>query len=121
MATRRRQRDIQCERTPPASRPDTMRTTLTLLTTTLFAASASAHGAGGTDIVRSARQAAANRPRTIAGVNTVWIEELTQPELRDMIKEHIPEYYNHTSHVQPFIRNELKWRLRNITFATSGA
>ena len=58
-----------------------------LLTTTLFAASASAQGGGGTDSARAARQAAANRPRTIAGVNTVWIEELTQPELRDMIKD----------------------------------
>ena len=65
-----------------------MRTTLTLLlTTTLFAATASAQGAGATDSARAARQAAANKPRTIAGVNSVWIEELTQPELRDMIKD----------------------------------
>jgi creatinine amidohydrolase len=65
-----------------------MRTSLTLLlTATLFAANASAQGGGITDSARAARQAAANRPRTIAGVNTVWIEELTQPELRDMIKD----------------------------------
>lgn len=29
----------------------------------------------------------ANAPRTIDGVNTVWIEQLTQPELRDMIRD----------------------------------
>ncbi|MCU0616766.1 MAG: creatininase family protein [Gemmatimonadaceae bacterium] len=29
----------------------------------------------------------ANAPRTIEGVNTVWIEQLTQPELRDMIRD----------------------------------
>jgi creatinine amidohydrolase len=28
----------------------------------------------------------ANAPRTIEGVNTVWIEQVTQPELRDMIR-----------------------------------
>ena len=58
-----------------------------LLTMTLFATSAAAQGAGGTDSARAARLAAANKPRTIAGINTVWIEELTQPELRDMIKD----------------------------------
>ena len=53
-----------------------MRTTLmVLLTMPLFAASA------------SAQQAAADKPRTIDGINTVWIEELTQPELRDLIKD----------------------------------
>jgi hypothetical protein len=29
----------------------------------------------------------ANAPRTIEGVNTVWIEQLTQPELRDLIRD----------------------------------
>ena len=29
----------------------------------------------------------ADAPRTIEGVNTVWIEQLTQPELRDLIKD----------------------------------
>ncbi|MES2523052.1 MAG: creatininase family protein [Gemmatimonadota bacterium] len=63
-----------------------------LLTLPLFAASLSAQGAAqqgaaGTDSARAARQAAANKPRTIAGINSVWLEELTQPELRDMIKD----------------------------------
>jgi creatinine amidohydrolase len=58
-----------------------------LLTMPLFAASLSAQRAGGTDSAQAARQAAANRPRTIAGINSVWIEELTQPEMRDMIKD----------------------------------
>ena len=62
----------------------------------LFAASTSAQvtsGAGGagrgalTPEQAAARAAAANKPRTIAGINTVWIEELTQPEFRDMIKD----------------------------------
>ena len=53
-----------------------MRTRLmVLLTMPLLAASA------------SAQQEAADKPRTIAGINSVWIEELTQPELRDMIKD----------------------------------
>lgn len=57
-----------------------------------IAASASAQGrgggAGGADpAAQAARQAAANKPRTIDGINTVWIEELTQPEFRDMIKD----------------------------------
>ena len=70
-----------------------MRTTLMLLLTMpLFAATASAQGrgggAGGADsAARAARLAAANKPRTIDGINTVWIEELTQPEFRDMIKD----------------------------------
>ena len=33
------------------------------------------------------QQPAADKPRTIEGINSVWIEELTQPELRDMIKD----------------------------------
>ncbi len=36
---------------------------------------------------QAAREAAANKPRTIDGINTVWLEELTQPEFRDKIKE----------------------------------
>ena len=34
-----------------------------------------------------AQQEAADKPRTIDGINSVWIEELTQPELRDLIKD----------------------------------
>lgn len=73
-----------------------MKTTLmVLLTMPLLAASASAQGAGGaggagrggqTPEQQAARAAAANKPRTIEGINTVWLEELTQPEFRDMIK-----------------------------------
>ena len=67
-----------------------MRTKLMiLLTMPLIATSASAQQTGGAtgDSARAARLAAANKPRTIDGINTVWIEELTQPELRDMIKD----------------------------------
>ena len=69
---------------------------MVLLTMPLFAASAAAQtGTGGaaggsgaqTPEQQAARLAAANKPRTIAGINTVWIEELTQPEFRDMIKD----------------------------------
>ncbi|MEQ1692727.1 MAG: creatininase family protein [Gemmatimonas sp.] len=62
---------------------------MVLLAMSLFAASASAQGrgAGGSDSAQAARRAAANKPRTIDGINTVWIEELTQPEFRDMIKD----------------------------------
>lgn len=62
---------------------------MVLLAMSLFAASASAQGrgAGGSDSAQAARRAAANRPRTIDGINTVWLEELTQPEFRDMIKD----------------------------------
>ena len=67
-----------------------------------FATTASAQGGAGTgtgagrgapisDSARAAqaaaRAAAANKPRTIDGINTVWLEELTQPEFRDMIKD----------------------------------
>lgn len=34
-----------------------------------------------------AQQQPADKPRTIDGINSVWIEELTQPELRDLIKD----------------------------------
>lgn len=73
-----------------------MRTRLMLLLTMpLLAANASAQttgGAGGAGSAggaaqAAARQAAANKPRTIDGINTVWLEELTQPEFRDMIKD----------------------------------
>ena len=76
-----------------------MRTTLmVLLTMPLFAASALAQaggagraGGGGrgaqTPEQQAAQLAAANKPRTIDGINTVWLEELTQPEFRDMIKD----------------------------------
>ena len=69
-----------------------MRTTLMAwLAMPLLAASASAQttgGAGGAGgAAQAARAAAANKPRTIDGINTVWLEELTQPEFRDMIKD----------------------------------
>ena len=70
-----------------------------LLTMSLAAASASAQtgaaGGGGRGAQtpeqiaarQAAREAAANKPRTIEGINSVWLEELTQPEFRDMIKD----------------------------------
>ncbi len=70
-----------------------MRTRLImLLTMPLLAASASAQATGGAGSAggaaqAAARQAAANKPRTIDGINTVWLEELTQPEFRDMIRD----------------------------------
>lgn len=66
-----------------------MRTMLkVLMTMPLLAASASAQQTGAGRGGQSAeRQAAANKPRTIEGINTVWLEELTQPEFRDMIKD----------------------------------
>ena len=69
-----------------------MRTTLMAwLTMPLLAATASAQttgGAGGAGgAAQAARAAAANKPRTIDGINTVWLEELTQPEFRDLIKD----------------------------------
>ena len=71
-----------------------MRTHLMVLcaTSLVAAASATAQRAGGAgtaaDSARAvARLAAANKPRTIDGINTVWLEELTQPEFRDMIKD----------------------------------
>ena len=63
---------------------------IAVLTVPLLAVSALAQGGGGggggglSDSARAAREAAANRPRTIAGINSVWIEDLTQPELRAM-------------------------------------
>ena len=58
-----------------------------LLTMPLLATNGSAQRGGASDSAQAARQAAANKPRTIDGINSVWIEELTQPELRDMIKD----------------------------------
>jgi creatinine amidohydrolase len=64
-----------------------MRTKLmVLLSVPLLAMNAAAQGrAGGSDSAQAARLAAANKPRTIEGINSVWIEDLTQPEFRDMI------------------------------------
>jgi creatinine amidohydrolase len=61
-------------------------TTLTMpwLTTSALAQST---GSGGGGAQAAARQAAANKPRTIEGINTVWLEELTQPEFRDLLKD----------------------------------
>jgi creatinine amidohydrolase len=62
-----------------------MRTTMmVLLTMPLFVACASAPsgGAGG-----AGRPAQTTQPGAIAGINSVWIEELTQPELRNMIRD----------------------------------
>ncbi len=84
-----------------------MRTTLKLLLTMpLLAASAfsiasAQAGAGGAGrgggrgsmtpeqiaAQQAARAAAAAKPRTIEGINTVWLEELTRPEFRDMLKD----------------------------------
>jgi creatinine amidohydrolase/Fe(II)-dependent formamide hydrolase-like protein len=73
------------------------RTLVALLTMPLLAASASAQagaggagggaGGAGNPQAAAARAAAANKPRTIEGINTVWLEELTQPEFRDMLKD----------------------------------
>lgn len=65
------------------------RTLMALLTVPLFAVNASAQqGVGGGGGAQAAqRQALANKPRTIEGINTVWLEELTQPEFRDLVKD----------------------------------
>jgi hypothetical protein len=60
---------------------------MVLLAVPLVVADANAQRGGGSDSAQAARQAAANRPRTIDGINSVWIEELTQPELRDLIRD----------------------------------
>lgn len=66
-------------------------TIVTLLALPLLAASAAAQGggAGGGAVgaVAAQRAANANRPRTIEGINTVWLEELTRPEFRDLLKD----------------------------------
>ncbi|MCC6242987.1 MAG: creatininase family protein [Gemmatimonadaceae bacterium] len=75
-----------------------MRHALMLLALPLLATAAGAQGggagtgAGGAGAAGNAeaaarRLAAANKPRTIEGINTVWLEELTQPEFRDMLKD----------------------------------
>jgi hypothetical protein len=71
-----------------------MKTKLMVLATMIsFATSASAQAGGAGGAGRAGRaggppqQAATPRPRTIEGINSVWIEELTQPELRDMIND----------------------------------
>jgi hypothetical protein len=66
--------------------------TMALFTMPLLVASASAQAAGSAGAASQAgqaaqRAAAANKPRTIEGINTVWLEELTQPEFRDMLKD----------------------------------
>lgn len=76
------------------------RTLVALLTMPLLAASASAQAGGGgagggagsgggagNAQAAAARAAAMNKPRTIEGINTVWLEELTRPEFRDMLKD----------------------------------
>jgi len=64
------------------------KTLMVLMTMPLLAATVSAQrGAPPSDSVLRAREAAANRPRTIEGINTVWLAELTQPEFRDLIKD----------------------------------
>jgi hypothetical protein len=64
---------------------------MVLLTLPLLAAPALAQRSGGAGgggaATQAAREARANKPRTIEGINTVWLEELTQPEFRDMIKD----------------------------------
>lgn len=65
--------------------------TLPLLATSAAAQTGRGGGAGADPAAQAARQAAreaaANKPRTIEGINTVWLEELTQPEFRDMMKD----------------------------------
>ncbi len=65
------------------------RTAIALLALPLLTGSAWAQVAGsqGGAAQAEARRAAANKPRTIEGINTVWLEELTQPEFRDMLKD----------------------------------
>ena len=65
------------------------RTAIALLALPLLTGSAWAQATGnqGSAAQAEARRAAANKPRTIEGINTVWLEELTQPEFRDMLKD----------------------------------
>lgn len=66
-----------------------MRTTLLLLALLVFTSTTTAAQqvpASAAGQQQPARRPA-NAPRTIEGVNTVWIEALTQPELRDLIKD----------------------------------
>lgn len=61
--------------------------TIPLLAATAAAQQTGAAGAAGRGAQAARRAADANKPRTIEGINTVWLEELTQPEFRDMIKD----------------------------------
>jgi creatinine amidohydrolase len=65
-----------------------MRALLLLLSLTLLATTTAAaqQPPAGTEEQRPPRRPA-DAPRTIDGVNTVWIEQLTQPELRDLITD----------------------------------
>jgi len=49
------------------------------------AGSGAASAAGG--LTPEQRAAQANKPRSIEGINTVWLEELTRPEFRDLLKD----------------------------------
>jgi len=71
---------------------------IALLSMLVFSATASAQqpagrGGGAAQTPEQAAAAAAERearlnaPRTIDGINSVWIAELTQPELRDMLRD----------------------------------
>jgi creatinine amidohydrolase len=65
--------------------------TMSLLATSAAAQGAGGAGAGGAGAGRGSAQGAPRRdpnaPRTIEGINTVWLEELTQPEFRDLLKD----------------------------------
>lgn len=61
--------------------------TIPLLAATAAAQQTGAAGAAGRGAQAARRAADANKPRTIDGINTVWLEELTQPEFRDMIRD----------------------------------
>jgi len=71
---------------------------MVLLSMLVFSATASAQQPGGRGggaamtpeqaaAAAAEREARANAPRTIDGINSVWIAELTQPELRDMMRD----------------------------------
>jgi creatinine amidohydrolase len=73
---------------------------IALFTMSLLASAASAQGGGGAAGAAGGASGGAGRggqpgaprrdpnaPRTIEGINTVWLEELTQPEFRDMLKD----------------------------------
>ena len=61
-----------------------MKPTRTLLFTLALLASTTATA---TAAVAQAPRPAADTPRTIDGIDTVWLEELTQPEFRDLLKD----------------------------------